>query len=130
MFRIIGSSIALVGLLLGAAPAAEAHGARHHTYDSHGYYQRGFYRNRHMPRWLWRKRGFRQWYFHTPLRFNHRVSWSRLYDAYRWERRYDFRRSYRLHYGPRHRHYYNNRYWWDYEERERRPKRRQRNRRH
>ena len=130
MFRIIGSSIALVGLLLGAAPAAEAHGARHHSSDNH-YHQRAFHRNRHMPRWLWRKRGFRQWYFHTPLRFDRRLSWSRLYDAFRWERRYNFRRSYRLHYGPRYRHYdRHGRYWWDYEVRERRPKQRRRHRGH
>ena len=94
MVKIIGSVVALAGLLLGAPQPAEAHGARHHGYDSHGHFHRAAYRDRHMPRWLWKKKGFRRWYFRTPPRLTNRLSWPRLFDAYRWERRHDFRRSY------------------------------------
>jgi len=134
MFRIIGSSMLVLGLLLGTSQAAEAHGAAQHRYDSTGYHYRNFHRRQHMPRWLWHKRGFRHWYFRTPLRFDYRLTWSQLHDAYRWERRHPHRR-YRLHYGPRH--YSNNpdrrdrrdrRYWRDDDRQDRRPNQRRRHR--
>ena len=124
MFRIISSSVALAGILLCAGQPAEAHGARDHAYKSHGHHQRATYRDRHMPRWLWKKKGFRRWYFRAPPRLTTRLTWSRLYDAYRWERRHNFRRSYWRNYGPReHRYDRDARYWGDYEQRKRRPKR-------
>jgi len=124
MLRIIGSSIALASILLCAGQPAEAHGARHHAYKSHGHHQRAAYRHRHMPRWLWKKKGFRHWYSRTPQRLDYRLTWSRLYDAYRWERRHNFRRSFWRNYSPReHRYHRDARYSWDYEQRKRRPKR-------
>ena len=107
MFRIIGTTIAVCGLLLSASPAAEAHGAARHGHGSHGYtyYRYDIHRDYHMPRWLWHKRGFRHWYFRTPLRFDRRLSWWQLYDRYRWERKYTYRRYHRPYHGPRYRDY-------------------------
>lgn len=127
MIRIIGSSIAILGLLLGVSPPAEAHGRVYHSYDSAGYHHGAFHRRRHMPRWLWNKRGFRHWYFRTPLRFNRHLGWRELYDTFRWERRLHNRRHYRSTFGPRQHGYdRDRRYWRDFEHRDRRPKQRRR----
>ena len=124
MFRTISSSMAVAALLLAAGQTAEAHGNGYHRYESSAYHHAAFHRKRHMPRWLWRKPGFRHWYRRSPLRFNYRLAWWQLYDEYRWERRY-----YRTRYGTRHRDYDRNaRYWRDYEHRERRAKQRRRHR--
>ncbi len=123
MFRIIGSTVVLAGLMLGASPAAEAHGAHYRNYDAPGYQYGVFHRKRHMPGWLWHKRGFRHWYFRTPLRFDRHLGWRQLYDAYRWERRYNHRRHYRAHYRD-----YRHDHWRGYEDRERRPRQRRRHR--
>jgi len=124
MIRMISSSIALAGILLCAGQPAEANGTRNHAYESQGHHQRAAYQHRHMPRWLWKKKGFRRWYSSTPPRLRHRLTWPRLYDAYRWERRHNFRRSYWRNYSPRdHRYNRNARYSRDYEPRKRRAKR-------
>ena len=116
MFRIISSSMAVAALLLAAGQTAEAHSNGYHRYESSAHHHRAFHRSRHMPRWLWRKPGFRHWYRRSSLRFDYRLAWWQLYDEYRWERRY-----YRA------RHYDRNwRYWRNYEHRERRPKQRRR----
>ena len=125
MFRITGIIIAVLGLFLGISEPAEAHGAARHGYDSYTYRHGTFHRARHMPRWLWHKRGFRRWYFRTPLRFNYHLTWWQLHDAYRWERRHSHR-QYRYHYGPRR--YDNGRDWRDDDRRGRRPNQRRRNR--
>ena len=131
MFRFIGSSILALGLLLGASQAAEAHGAPKHRYDPSGYHYGTFHRNRHMPRWLWHKRGFRHWYFRTPLRFNRHMAWWQLHDAYRWERRRNFRRQFGPYYSGRQRDFdRNGRYWQEFEHRPPRPRERRRNRDH
>lgn len=125
MFRIMGSSMAVAVLLLGASQAAEAHGTVYRAHDSYGYHHGAFHRKQHMPRWLWNKRGFRHWYFQTPLRFNHRLGWSQLHDAYRWERRH----GNRGHYRARHHDYdRDGHYWRGDERRKRRAKQRRRNR--
>ena len=124
MLKVIGSSIALAGLLLGAGQPAQAHNARQHGYDSHGHHQHAAYRDRQMPRWLWKKKGFRRWYFRTPPRLTNRLAWPRLYDAYRWERQHDFRRSYWRNYGPQdHRYDRDRRNSWDDKQHKRRAKR-------
>ena len=129
MFRIIGTTIAVCGLLLAASPAAEAHGASHYNHGSPGFHHRSIHRDHYMPRWLWHKKGFRHWYFRTPLRFDHRLSWWQLYDRYRWERRHNYRRHYRPYYAPRYYEYdHRRRYGRDHEHRHRgqRPHRRDR----
>ena len=114
MFRIIGIVIAVGTVLLGAPEAAEAHRVGYHKYDAYGYRYHVVHRNRHMPRWLWRKKGFRYWYYRSRLRFDRHLAWWQLYDAYRFERRHDFRRHYRAHYNARHHDRdWNRRYWHD-----------------
>ena len=126
MFRIIGSLMAVTGLLLGASQVAEAHGTNYRAHNSSGYYQGNFYRKQHMPRWLWNKRSFRHWYFRTPLRFNRRVAWQQLHDVYRWERRYGNRGHYRARYSVSKRHYDRNGHYWKDDDRRRRTKQRRR----
>lgn len=123
MVRIISSTMAVAALLFAASQTAEAHGTGYHRYDSSAYHHHGtFHRKRHMPRWLWRKTGFRHWYLRSPRRFDHRLAWPQLYDAYRWERRH-----YRARYSARRYDYdWNARYWRNYEHRERRSKQRRR----
>jgi hypothetical protein len=125
MFKIIGSLMAVTGLLLGASQVAEAQGTTYRNHDSPGYYQGVIYRKQHMPRWLWHKKSFRRWYFRTPLRFNRRIAWQELHAAYSWERRYGTRGHYRA------RHNYNGRNYdrhWKDDDRKRRNKQRRRNR--
>ncbi len=121
MLRIISSSIVLAGVLLFAGQPAEAHGARHQKYQGHGHHHRAAYRHG-MPRWLWKKKGFRRWYHRTPQRLTNRLTWPRLYNAYRWERRHDFRRSYWRNFGHGDRRY-DRGYGRDYDQWDRRPRR-------
>ena len=132
MYRFIGTIIAVTGLALGSSPASEAHGIAHNGYDSPRHYHSDYYYERRMPQWLWRKKGFRHWYFRSGLRYNRHLAWSELYEIYRWERRFDHRRRHKRNYYARH-HDYNwyRRYWRDYEYRDRRHKpNRPRHRRH
>ncbi len=107
-----------VGLLLAAGlffidvtPAA-AHQAADHArvYDS-GHHAE-FRRRHEMPRWLRRDRGFRHWYRRTPLSDYRQISWRQLYEIYTWER-----------------HYFESRYFVDYDHHDgRRDRDRRRNR--
>ena len=133
MFRIIASFTAIAALSLGASQAAEAHGNGYRHYDSSVYHYGAFHRTRYMPRWLWRKRAFRHWYFRTPLRFNRHMSWWQLHDAFRWERRYKFRRQFRMPYDIHERGYdrdwRDRRYRRDWDDDDRRDRRRGQRRR-
>lgn len=121
--------MAVTGLLLGASQVAEAHGTGYRNHDSSGHYQGVFYRKQHMPRWLWHKKNFRRWYFRTPLRFNRRIAWRDLHDAYRWELRYGTRGHYRARYTNSRRNYGRDWHdWKDDDRRKRRNKQRRRNR--
>ena len=83
-------------LLLLNSPEAAAHKEVRNVYDSPSYEHRHYRhhdridvrRAKHMPRWLKRKHGFRDWYRHTPLKRNKRLAWSELFEIYRWERRW------------------------------------------
>ncbi len=89
-----------VGLLLAASlffidvsPAAAHHGAdRANVYRDHYYVD--VRQHKKMPKWLKRNKQFRHWYRHTPLKHYRRISWSQLYEIYRWERRYFLSRRY------------------------------------
>ena len=127
MFRIICAIIGTSGLLLGAVPEADAHGQVYNGYESTRHYHGDVYERRTMPRWLWRKPGFRHWYFRSSLRFNRQLAWWQLYDIYRWERRYDHRRHARAkHYTRHHDYRWYSRYWRDHERRDRRDRERRR----
>ena len=103
MFKVIGSFIAVAGLALSAGQTAEAHGFGYHGHGSPVHRYDVFYRTKHMPGWLRKDRRFRQWYAHSPHRFNHHLHWADLHYAYRWERRFNDRRFYRSHFRMTHR---------------------------
>lgn len=133
MFRIIASFIAVAGLFLGAAPHAEAHTSVYWGHDVAASHHGFFYRSRIMPSWLSRDRDFRYWYVRTPLRFDNRLRWTELHNAYRSDRRYRHRGVYRsphgLRYSVRSRTNYRvERYWRGSDNRKRSSKKRRRNR--
>ena len=105
MFKVIGSFIAVAGLALSTGQTAEAHGFGYHGHGSPVHRYDVFYRTKHMPGWVRKKRHFRHWYAHSPIRFDYRLSWTDVYDVYRWERRYGSPRFY----SSRYRHYRNDR---------------------
>jgi hypothetical protein len=88
-----------VGLLLAAGfffadvtPVAAHQGADHGRMYNHGYQ---FEARRHeMPVWLKRNKHFRHWYRHSPLRHYRQIRWNKLFEIYRWERRYFGSRHY------------------------------------
>ncbi len=117
MNKIIISTVIACGLLLLDSPEAAAHEEtyahqRSHSdnrpdsyyrnkygrrTDSHGRYRDSYRREYHwtkltrakkMPRWLEQDRSFRRWYEHTQLRRDRHLSWSQLFDIYRWEHYY------------------------------------------
>lgn len=133
MFRIIASFIAVAGLFLGVAPQAEAHTSVYWGHNASASHYGIYYRSRIMPGWLNRDRDFHYWYVRTPLRFDHRLRWVELHDAYRWERRHRNRGVYRSMYVPRHSLRARNerrveRAWRKRDDRKRRHKNRRRNR--
>lgn len=83
----------------GAYRSDRKYNRRHHykrdTYKNNRYrnyrYSSSYQRVRSVPGWLRHDRSFRRWYDRSQLRRNHRLSWNELYDAYRWEHRYDRR---------------------------------------
>ena len=97
MNKVLITAVLAGGLMLLAAPDAEAHkrGHDHPRHWDYGYsrsYDRDYYyryrgesryrRSHEMPRWLKRDRSFRHWYRHSRLRKNRHISWHRLYDIY------------------------------------------------
>lgn len=82
------------GLLVLGAVNASAHEIEHRPdYVQHHY---AYARSRFYPGWLKRNRQFQRWYFHNQYRFKRHISWNRLYDIYRLERRHRWhgRRTY------------------------------------
>ena len=129
MIRNFSLSIAALALMLGTAGYAQAHGIVYNSYESPRHYHGDVLRDRAMPAWLWRKKGFRHWYYRAAHRLNYRLAWWQIYDIYRWERRYDHPRYYKSYYGARHHQYdWYKRYWRErdreYEHRDRRHKKR------
>jgi hypothetical protein len=122
MFRLIGTLIASVGLLLGATQTAVAHGKAYNHYDSPRHYRVSVIRDDNMPRWLRKERGFRGWYRHSTLRHNHHLRWWQLYEIYRWEKRFDRRRHHSA-YNRHHSYDWYRRYWRDYDHQRRHDRR-------
>lgn len=112
--KILALLIVSGGLLLTMATPANAHEYVRHEYDrGDRYYHYSGHRS-DMPRWLKREKTFRKWYRHSRYKRRQTVSWARLYEIYRWERRHARRYDERY----RHDHYVGDRY--DYKERRRR----------
>lgn len=133
MIKSIGTLTVICSLCLGAAQTAAAHDRAYDRYEAPRHqYHASIHRDRHMPRWLRRDRGFRHWYHQSSLRHNDYLAWWQLYEIFHWERRYEHRRHHAVHYGSRHHHYDWYRQYWHKHERHHHDRRHQskRDRRH
>jgi len=103
MKRLVWLLVLTGALFAGGVPEASAHGSNvgsHIAYDRHYVVRHGH----SYPRWLRRHDDFHRWYWRSHFRNDYYLSWNRLYDIYRYERKY--RRSYRYSdYRGRHRHH-------------------------
>jgi hypothetical protein len=86
MKRTILSLLFGAGLVLLVAADASAHEVEYRPYYVANHYV--YARTRYFPDWLQRNREFQRWYMHSHYRFERHVSWPRLYDVYRFERRH------------------------------------------
>jgi hypothetical protein len=75
-------------LLLTIAAPVNAQEAGYHEYDQRDRYSYSNKRRTEMPRWLKRQREFRHWYRRSPYKRRRALSWARVFEIYRWERRY------------------------------------------
>lgn len=114
MFRLIGTLIVFVGLLLGASQPAFAHDRAYNHYDSPRHFRVSVIRDDVMPRWLRKEKGFRGWYRYSTLRHNHQLQWWQLYEIYRWEKQFASRRHHTAYYRYHNYDWYQ-RYWRGYD---------------
>jgi hypothetical protein len=87
--RTICSLIFGAGLFLLSGADASAHRIEYRPYIAHDYHV--YSRTRTFPGWLMRNREFQHWYRHSHYRLTRHMSWHRLYDVYRFERRHRLR---------------------------------------
>ncbi len=97
MNRLVWSLLITSVLGLAFVPEASAQGSRYASYDRH-YVVRG---GESYPYWLRRNYDFRRWYLRSHYHNDFYLGWDRLFDIYRYERKYH--RPYR-HYDRRGRH--------------------------
>ncbi len=91
MKRLVWTLVIASALAWASVPEALAHGSRDRAYDR-------YYVVRHghgYPYWLRRHDEFHRWYLRSHYRHDFYVSWDRLFDIYRYERKYH--RPYRYH---------------------------------
>jgi hypothetical protein len=86
MKRTIFSLVFGAGLVLLSAVDASAHEVEYRPY--YVQHHHAYARTRIFPAWLKRNREFQRWYMHNHYRFKRHISWPRLYDMYRFERRH------------------------------------------
>jgi len=86
MKRTAWSLIFGMGLMLANVPEASAHKVEYRPYIVYDHY--AYAGSRHFPRWLRKDRDFQRWYLYSNYRMNRHMSWHRLYDIYKYERRY------------------------------------------
>ena len=100
MFKLIGTFIALGGLLLGSVETASAHGRVYANYDPPNHYRAGVERYGYTPDRLQHNDRYRSSYYGARRRS---YGWSRRYwrdyahyeRDWRHESRYDMRRRHR-----------------------------------
>jgi len=106
MKRLICTLLIASALGLVTMPEASAHGSRDKAYDRHYVVRYGH----KYPNWLRRNNDFHRWYIRSHYRHDFYMSWDRLFDIYRYERkyyrpyRYYDRRDHDRHRRQRHRH--------------------------
>ena len=86
MKRTFFSLIFGICLLLVNVPEASAHKIEYRPYVVHDHY--AYAGSRSFPRWLRKNRDFQRWYLYSNYRLNRHMSWHRLYDIYRFEKRH------------------------------------------
>jgi len=86
MKRTAWSLILGMGLMLANVPEASAHKIEYRPYVVYDHYT--YARSRHFPRWLRKDRDFQRWYLYSNYRTNRHMSWHRLFDIYKYERRH------------------------------------------
>ncbi len=84
MNRLVWSLLIASALSLASVPEASAHESRYASYDRHTIVRHAG----HYPHWLRRDYDFRRWYLHSRFRYDFYLSWDRLFDIYRYERKY------------------------------------------
>ncbi len=99
MNRLVWSLLIAGALSLVSVPEASAHGNRYASYDRHTVVRYG----ESYPYWLRRNVDFGRWYLRSHYRHDLYLGWDRLFEIYRYERKYH--RLYR-HYDRRGRHRY------------------------
>lgn len=106
MKRLVWSLVITGALILASVPEASASGGQYRAYDNHYAVRQGH----NYPYRLRRNDDFRRWYGRSHYRYGFYTSWDRLFDIYRYERRYQRpyryydRRGYNRHRRHRRRH--------------------------
>ena len=84
MKRLVWSLLIVSALSLASVPEASAHGSQ---YGGHGRHYVVRYGHSY-PYWLHRNYDFHRWYWRSHYRDDFYMSWDRLFDIYRYERKY------------------------------------------
>ncbi len=84
MKRLVWTLVITSALALAIVPEASAHGSQYGSYDRHHVVRHGH----SYPYRLRRHYDFHRWYWHSHYRYDFYVSWDRLFDIYRYERKY------------------------------------------
>ena len=92
MKRLLGAFIVVCSLLLVNVTPAVAHDEVRNVYHSPVKYRATVIRSKNAPSWLKRNESFKLWYRHSSLRINRYLTWSELYQVFKWEHAYRTRR--------------------------------------
>lgn len=84
MKRLVWSLLIASTLVLTAVSEASAHAGPYRAYERHVVVRHGH----SYPRWLSRNSDFHRWYWRSHYRNDFYLSWDRLFEIYRYERRY------------------------------------------
>jgi len=84
MKRLVWTLIITSALGMASVPEASAHGSHNRAYDRHYVVRHGH----SYPYWLRRNYDFHRWYVGSRFRYDFYMSWDRLFDIYRYERKY------------------------------------------
>jgi hypothetical protein len=92
MKRTLGAIMVACSLMLVNVTPAAAHEIVRHAYHQPVQYRVTVIRSKSEPSWLKRNKSFKRWYKHSSLRTNRYLSWSELYQVFKWEHSYRDRR--------------------------------------
>ena len=84
MKRFVWSLVIVSALSLVYVPEASPHGSEYRGHDRHTIVRHGH----SYPYGLHRNYDFHRWYWRSHHRYDIQMSWDRLFDIYRYERKY------------------------------------------